>query len=71
MIITLCGSNRFEELFKKWNIALTYAGHTVFTLTAYASDMGGKVWYSDEEKKLLDDASAALPTQDETARKIK
>lgn len=57
MIITLCGSARFERLFKAWNEALTMAGHTVFTLTAYPSDKAGvKQWYTDEQKAALDAA---------------
>jgi hypothetical protein len=56
-IITLCGSARFERLFKAWNEALTMAGHTVFGLTAYPSDKAGvKQWYSDEQKAALDAA---------------
>lgn len=56
MIITLCGSARFERLFKAWNRGLTMAGHTVFSLTAYPSDHGRKDWYSEEEKASLDGA---------------
>ena len=57
MIITLCGSSRFESLFKVWNQALTLAGHTVFTLSAYPSDHAGvKTWYTEAEKQLLDAA---------------
>lgn len=56
-IITLCGSARFENLFKAWNEALTMAGHTVFGLTVYPSDKAGvKHWYSDEQKLALDAA---------------
>lgn len=55
MIITLCGSLRFEEFFHAWNKALTYAGHQVFTVTAYPSQNGdNKNWYTEEEKNLLD-----------------
>lgn len=54
MIITLCGSLRFEESFKKWNEVLTLAGHTVFTVSVYPSDKGKKAWYDDETKKALD-----------------
>ena len=57
MIITLCGSARFESLFKVWNLALTLAGHTVFTISAYPSDRAGvKTWYTEAEKQLLDAA---------------
>jgi hypothetical protein len=56
-IITLCGSARFERLFKAWNEALTMAGHTVFSLTAYPSDKAGvKQWYTEEQKTALDAA---------------
>ena len=56
MIITLCGSARFEDKFKYWNKVLTLAGHTVFSLAVYPSDEGGKDWYSAEEKLALDRA---------------
>lgn len=55
MIITLCGSNRFEKWFKAWNEALTLAGHTVLTVAVYPSDKaGGKDWYTKEQKEVLD-----------------
>ncbi len=54
MIITLCGSNRFERHFKGWNKALTLSGHVVFSLSAYASDERDLTWYTTEEKKILD-----------------
>ncbi len=56
MIVTLCGSARFEDHFKTWNEALTMAGHTVFTLTRYASEKGKKEWYTAAEKQALDEA---------------
>jgi hypothetical protein len=57
MIITLCGSARFERLFKVWNEALTLAGHTVFDLAVYPSEKDGvKQWYTDLEKIKLDAA---------------
>lgn len=56
MIVTLCGSARFEDHFKTWNEALTMAGHTVFTLTRYPSEKGAKLWYTDAQKAALDDA---------------
>lgn len=56
-VITLCGSARFEAWFKVWNIALTMAGHTVFTLTAFPSDFQGqKLWYTEDQKKRMDGA---------------
>lgn len=57
MIITLCGSARFEQDFKKWNERLTLAGHTVFSLAVYPSDkQGEKNWYTEEQKRELDAA---------------
>jgi len=57
MIITLCGSARFEKEFKEWNEKLTLEGHTVFSLSVYASDKpAGKDWYTEEQKKELDAA---------------
>lgn len=56
MIVTLCGSARFEDHFKTWNEALTMAGHTVFTLTRYPSEKGAKLWYTDAQKAALDEA---------------
>lgn len=56
MIVTLCGSARFEDHFKTWNEALTMAGHTVFTLTRYPSEKGAKLWYTDAQKLALDEA---------------
>lgn len=54
MIITLCGSARFERDFKAWNEALSLAGHAVFSLAVYPSDKGQKDWYSADEKKAMD-----------------
>lgn len=57
MIITLCGSARFEPWYLAWNEALTCAGHAVFTLTAFPSQRGGtKEWYTPEIKAALDRA---------------
>jgi hypothetical protein len=54
MIITLCGSTRFEADFKEWNRHLGLAGHLVFSLAAYPSDVGGKDWYTPAQKIALD-----------------
>lgn len=54
MIITLCGSARFEPYFKIWNEVLSLAGHCVFTLSVYPSDKKDKNWYTNEEKISLD-----------------
>lgn len=57
MIITLCGSARFEPWFHIWNEVLTLSGHTVFGLAVYPSVKGGeKNWYTDAEKARLDRA---------------
>lgn len=57
MIITLCGSARFEKLFHLWNEILTMSGHTVYGLAVYPSTKKGKKsWYTAEEKKRLDAA---------------
>lgn len=55
MKITLCGSARFEKEFKEINRRLTLAGHVVYSLAVYPSDMGEKVWYTPGEKKILDE----------------
>lgn len=55
MIITLCGSARFEQDFHEWNERLTLAGHCVFSLAVFPSIKGGeKNWYTDEVKQTLD-----------------
>lgn len=56
MIITLCGSARFESWFHVWNKVLTLSGHTVFSLTAFPSIEGERVWYTPEQKAELDKA---------------
>lgn len=58
MIITLCGSSRFEHLFKAWNLALTLNGHAVFTVISFPSDRG-KEWSTNEEKTAMDEAYRA------------
>ncbi len=54
MIITLCGSARFEPQFKEWNKKLGLLGHVPFSLCCYPSDEGSKNWYSPEQKDMLD-----------------
>lgn len=59
MIVTLCGSNRFEPFFHVWMEALSLSGHAVFGLSAYASYKEGTCpdptkWYTKDEKELLD-----------------
>lgn len=63
MILTLCGSNRFEPWFKIWNEALSLSGHSVFTTAVYPSFKNGvKNWYTDEEKLILDQVHKAKIT---------
>lgn len=55
MIVTLCGSAKFEQEFRQWDERLTLAGHVVFNLAVYPRDKQGiKNWYNDETKTLLD-----------------
>lgn len=54
MKITLCGSARFEDKFKKWNKILTLQGHVVYSLACYPSDNKKKNWYTDSQKEMLD-----------------
>lgn len=54
MKITLIGSARFENKFKEANRRLTLAGHVVYSLAVYPSDMSGKDWYTPEQKAMLD-----------------
>jgi hypothetical protein len=55
VIITLCGSARFEHWFHAWNEALSLSGHVVFALAAYPSQHAGvKNWYTPEDKEVLD-----------------
>ena len=54
MVITLCGSTRFEEQFHEWNERLTLAGHTVFSLSVFPSTKSEREWYSSDVKKSLD-----------------
>jgi hypothetical protein len=54
MRITLCGSAKFENQYKQANKDLTLAGHVVYSLACYPSDLGGKNWYTVAEKRMLD-----------------
>lgn len=56
MIITLCGSTRFERAFHFWNKKLTMDGHVVLSLTAFPSIEGEREWYDDATKVALDAA---------------
>lgn len=56
MIITLCGSGRFEPWFHLWNEALSLAGHTVFGLGSYPSQHAGEeFWPTPEQRQVLDE----------------
>ena len=60
MIITLCGSARFEAWYHAWNEALCLSGHCVFGLAAYPSmHAGEKEWYSKRQKAVLDNVHKA------------
>ena len=54
MRLTLCGSLKFEDVFKEWNKQLTLAGHVVYSVACYPSDNDGKDWYTTEQKAMLD-----------------
>lgn len=55
MIITLCGSARFESWFRVWNTALGLAGHLPFGLCGYPSEFNyRKDWYTAEQKAAMD-----------------
>lgn len=49
MVITLCGSAKFRDLFNAWDVALTLSGHAVFNLSPCSPD-------TDAEKSRLDRA---------------
>lgn len=59
MIITLCGSARFEGMFKLLNRELSLLGHVVFGLSSYPSENSGKDWYTEEQKAVLDQVHKA------------
>jgi hypothetical protein len=48
MKITLCGSTRFGQAFRDWDVILTKAGHTVYTICRMEGDA------SEEEKRRFD-----------------
>jgi len=54
MRITLCGSAKFEEEYIKWNEILTLQGHVIYSLAVLPSHKETIVWYSVEEKEMLD-----------------
>ena len=55
MIITLCGSLKFESLFHDWNERLTLEGYIVISVAVYPSQKSNdKGWYTESEKQILD-----------------
>jgi len=56
MIITLCGSARFEAAWHYWNERLTLEGHIVISLAVFPSWKGRKDWYDAATKLKLDAA---------------
>lgn len=54
MILTLCGSARFEGYFHEANKQLGLAGHICFSLMTFPSIEGEKTWYTEDEKWTLD-----------------
>lgn len=55
MIITLCGSTRFEKEFHYWNEYLSVNhGHTIISLSVFPSQKETREWYTPEIKQKLD-----------------
>lgn len=54
MIITLCGSAKYQYAFQYWNKFLTLKDNVVLSLAVLPSFMGSKNWYDEETKTLLD-----------------
>lgn len=54
MILTLCGSARFEPYWHEANKQLGLAGHICFSLMTFPSIEGSHEWYSAEQKQMLD-----------------
>ena len=59
MIITLCGSARFEKHWHEANKQLGLAGHISFSLMTFPSVEGSKSWYTEDQKWTLDLAHLA------------
>jgi hypothetical protein len=59
MILTLCGSARFESYWHEANKQLGLAGHICFSLMTFPSIEGDKSWYTPEQKWTLDLAHLA------------
>jgi len=54
MIVTMCGSARFEAWFHLWNEVLGLSGHAPFGLCAWPSMHEKREWYSPAQKAMLD-----------------
>jgi hypothetical protein len=60
MKITLCGSTRFAERFREANIALTMAGHIVYSISLAGRQAGQEadkpfgITINDDDKRTLD-----------------
>lgn len=55
MILTLCGSARFEDYWHEANKQLGLAGHICFSLMTFPSaEAGQKSWYTEDQKWTLD-----------------
>ncbi len=59
MILTLCGSARYEPVWHETNKQLGLAGHICFSLMTFPSIEGEKTWYTPEQKWTLDLAHLA------------
>lgn len=59
MILTLCGSARFEPAWHEANKQLGLAGHICFSLMTFASIEGEKSWYTPAQKRTLELAHLA------------
>lgn len=55
MILTLCGSARFEDYWHEANKQLGLAGHICFSIMTFPSvELGEKNWHTDDQKWTLD-----------------
>ncbi len=59
MILTLCGSARFERHWHEANKQLGLSGHICFSLMTFPSIEGNKTWYTPTQKQTLDLAHLA------------
>lgn len=55
MILTLCGSLRYEDYWHEANKQLGLAGHICFSVMTFPSiELGQKSWYTEDQKWTLD-----------------